>query len=352
MKRERRHELHTNALARWLADTIEAIKPHANTIVLVVCAAALVFAGVSWWRWYSASASQQTWDALARALHSPGAAGALDDLVEKYPGSDVARWAAVLAADTYLRDGCDQVLTSKEMANQQLQKAVDHYATVLEDQRLDPALRERATFGLARAYEALSGTRRSEGELDQAAALYEQLLNDWPQGAYAKMAARRAAELKRTDIRKFYDQLAQYDPRKTSGPEPIGPGQGLLFDPSALPDEPLFQRHDLLKEGPILEKPVAPEERQPAFQPTAATKPEPAAAKPPEKPTDMPAPKGPESAPGGAAKPGAASSVAGPELAPAHAQAAPQPKSPEPPPSKPPVAAPAKPDPGFPEKKP
>ena len=222
MKRERRHELHTNALAQWLADTIEAIKPHANTIVLVVCAAALVFAGVSWWRWYSASASQQTWDALARAINSPSAAGALDDLVEKYPGSEAARWAAVLAADSYLRDGCDQVLTSKEIANQQLQKAVDHYVTVLEDKRLDPALQERATFGLARAYEALSGTRRSEGELDKAAALYDQLLNEWPQGAYAKMAARRAAELKRTDVRKFYDQLAQYDPRKTSGPAPAG----------------------------------------------------------------------------------------------------------------------------------
>ena len=34
MKAERRHELQTNALADWLAKTIQKVQPHANTILI------------------------------------------------------------------------------------------------------------------------------------------------------------------------------------------------------------------------------------------------------------------------------------------------------------------------------
>lgn len=155
MKSERRHELQKNQLADWLAGVIEKIKPYQNAILGVVILAVAVAAGLSWWTQRSAGKEAEAWDqvfaVMARGRMEPGE---FEDIVDKYPGTDVAHWAATMAGDLRLAMGCNALFENKAAANQELRGAgeqdgaVDHYLKVLEESD-NPMLRERATFGLA-----------------------------------------------------------------------------------------------------------------------------------------------------------------------------------------------------------
>ncbi|MFH1266846.1 MAG: hypothetical protein ABIK89_14045, partial [Planctomycetota bacterium] len=100
-------------------------------------------------------------------------------------------------------------------------------------------LQQRASYGLARAYESLAGT---QGGLDKAIETYEDLVAKWPQGAYCELATRRLEELQRQDTKEFYDQFAKFEPRPPLADGPGGPGQGPAFDLDNLSDEGAFSR--------------------------------------------------------------------------------------------------------------
>jgi len=129
---------------------------------------------------------------------------------------------------------------SKATAAQDLRKAVDQYLGVLSSSR-QPAIRERATFALAKAYEALAATRQSEGELEKAVGYYQEVASTWPDGAYAGVAQRRIEDLQRQETKEFYDKFAQYDPQPAySSPLPGGgqtpPLDFESFDEGNVPD--------------------------------------------------------------------------------------------------------------------
>ncbi len=92
------------------------------------------------------------------------------------------------------------------------------------------ALRQRATFGLARA-------RESQGSLEKAMEHYQEVGRNWPEGAYAAAAARRLEDLKKTDTKLLYDRFAKFDPKPLSSPGPGGPGERLPFELDSLPDD-------------------------------------------------------------------------------------------------------------------
>ena len=274
MKRERRHELHTNALARWLAGVIAVVKPYANLILAVVLLAVLVSGVAAWWVRHSAGSTDKAWDAFYRAT-AGGSPGAFEDLVDKYPGTEVAHWSGLMAGDIYLQQGCDQVIRDKVNASQQLQKARDAYLQVLREAQ-QSMLREQATFGLARTYEALSGTRGTGNELQQAAEQYENLVDTWPNSPYVPAAKRRLEELGTMDTKRFYDKLAQYEPKSVYAE---GPGGKPLPSQEAVPEEPA-PKVTIRKPGGSLLKVPEPKPGQPQSKPSASKTPEPGAAKP------------------------------------------------------------------------
>jgi len=98
-------------------------------------------------------------------------------------------------------------------------------------------LHERATFGLARAYEALAGTRQSQGELDKAMESYEAVVAKWPNGAYGELAARRLEELQQEETKSLYDKFAQFEPKPASPDVPGLPGGRPPFSLDSLPEE-------------------------------------------------------------------------------------------------------------------
>jgi len=235
MKRERRHELQDNLLARWLADVTEKAAPFARPVSLAIVLVVLIIAA-----WYvfsnrSRASREAAWSALYQAMQK-GTAADLEAVAEQYAGSEAALWAQVAAADVHLEIGCAQLFSNKADAVQELQKAIDGYLSVRDKVRR-PELKERMLWGLARAYESLAGSRQGQGELDRAVKLYRELAESFPDGRFATLAKRRAEELERQDVQGFYDFFARYEPAPSPPPSGFSPGD-LPFDPGALPPPP------------------------------------------------------------------------------------------------------------------
>lgn len=234
MKSERRHELQHNELADWIGRSYESVRPYANLVLLLVALGLLVAAAWIWWSRQASAGQAVAWNELYRAQLN-GSPAEVQQVAENHPNTDVAHWATAIAGDMYLATGCEQLFTNKATAAQDLRKAVDSYLTVLNESQT-PMLRERATFGLARAYEALSGTRQSQGELDKAIENYRTVVEKWPNGAYTEIATQRLEDLQRSATKQFYDKFAQYDPKPAYTEQPGTPGEKLPFSTDALPD--------------------------------------------------------------------------------------------------------------------
>ncbi len=228
MKSERRHDLQHNELLDWLNKTFAFVGPHANTILIGLIVILGVVAGMKIWSYRSGQTSEKAWNSLYAAMGSEGLAG-LDKVSDDYSNNEVGDWARLISADLRFAAGCEQLFTNKIEAGQELQKAMENYVTVLEMSN-QSAVKERATFGLARTYEAMAGTRQSQGELAKAGEKYQEVVDKWPEGVYAKSAQRRLKDLSRESTKKFYDKFAAYDPKPS-----FDPGVGdLPFDPSSL----------------------------------------------------------------------------------------------------------------------
>lgn len=203
MKTERRHELQTNQLADSLGHWIEAIEPYkrlvaGGAVLVVLLIAALVYANSK-----SSAKVAAAWNDYFKAANS-GDPNQLDDTAEKYPGTPVAIWSYLVAADIRLAQGNDRLLKDKHDGRDQLHKAEEGYELVLKDAR-DPMLKQRAMFGLARTQESL-------GNLPDARKSYDELAKKYPNGPFLAYADRRAADLNKDSTKEFYDWLAHYEP--------------------------------------------------------------------------------------------------------------------------------------------
>ena len=235
MKRERRHELHHNELLEWINRVMETIGPYTNLVLGVLLLAAVTIGAWKWWTRSSANEQAAAWTQLYGALSSQNPAEVLS-VAEQRPGSDVAYWAAVVAGDMYLSQGCDELFRSKATAGQELRKAVEEYLTVLKRSSSE-MIRERATFGLARAYEALAGTSEGQGGLNEAIRYYEDVIKSWPDGTYTALADQRLKDLNNQATKVFYDKFAQYDPQPAYRGQPGMPGEPPPFDLDGLDDQ-------------------------------------------------------------------------------------------------------------------
>lgn len=269
MKAEERHKLETNVLADWIGQTLKDIKPYSRLIVTgVVFLAVILGLAVAWPR-FRDRASASAWDALYNAMATDNYVE-LERIAEEHPGTPVAHWGLIVAADARLAAACMQLFGDKASAAQELRRAIEDYTTVVNEGR-EPELRQRALFGRARAYEAVSGSRQGEGEIPNAIADYEQLVEKWPAGSYSSLAAEQVKRLKSQDTKLFYDKFAAYIPKRPVSKESEPGDQKLPFDTSSLPDDSpsefskLLNLNDLKVKGAKSEQktePAKPEEKK------------------------------------------------------------------------------------------
>lgn len=236
MKSEERHKLHQNVLAVRIAQTITTIKPYQNFILGGVIVAILAVIVVAWRNSESTAQASRSWTQLFTAI-SEGNPAALQKVAGDNPRSYAAPAADLLAADILLAQGCNLLFINRATANQALNKAVELYQKVRE-QNKSPALRAQAAFGVARAYE-------SQGKLEAAVKVYAEVTADWPDTVFAQMSQQRLEDLKRDFTRAMYDQFALYDPKPVFSQPP---GEKPDFD--KLPEEsPIFTPGTLDERG-------------------------------------------------------------------------------------------------------
>jgi hypothetical protein len=209
MNTERRHELEANSLARSLNEWSDRLRPYSNGILIAIAAVLLVYVGASMWSSYQASRSRAAWDDYELAvMENDGDQRGLQRLStsEDHQGTEMQEWALMGWADRQLLRASQMYLTNREEAMSRLTNIAgiyDQYATTAED----PALRNRARLGLARANEML-------GKVDEARQQYARV-----EGALAAVAADRIKELESKQAQETVHWLAT-----TQLPKPSTPG--------------------------------------------------------------------------------------------------------------------------------
>src|SRR5262245_13379689 len=178
MKTERRHELQTNVLAESLARWIEVARPYTKAgLAILIALVAALFA----WGYHSTQSSRHQadgWDEYFDAVNSRDPRGGLNDVVERYAGTPVGNWARVSLADMQLDQGTQLMFANKSAGREELQKTIEAYQAILLESS-QPMLLQRATFGLARAREALGK------DLAKAREDYRSIGLKWPDSPYA-----------------------------------------------------------------------------------------------------------------------------------------------------------------------
>jgi hypothetical protein len=218
MKSDRRHELQTNYLANQLGTVVESGKPYAVWViggVIGVALAALVFGLYSSWQ---QRAETQAWGEYYFSLRADDPE-VFQAVVDQYPRSQAAAWAAQNLADSQLKLGLDRLYVNRELGEEHLNSAVTTYQNVLKSTN-DFELRDRATIGLAQAYEGL-------GKLDEAARHYQQVASSNALPALSSSAAARAAWLKTPEAQEFYTWFAS-ERRVPDAPPQLNPNLGIV----------------------------------------------------------------------------------------------------------------------------
>ena len=286
MKSQERHKLQQNALADWLAKVITATRPYHNAILTGLIVVILVFIVAAWWNSESAAQAENAWTQFFTAFGN-SSTSQLVKVAEDYPRSKASPAAVLAAADLQLAQGCNLLFINKASANQELNKAVEMYQSVL-DQTRSAVFRAQATFGLAR-------TREAQGKLESAVELYSELTTQWPDTAFAQLAARRLEDLKRAATKELYDKFAQFDPKPAFSKEPAEKS-GLDKLPEESPIFKLGTSSDQKPEEKAEDKPAnKTEESKPGENPEkpAVSQPSPSGEKPvdaqPAPVTDKPA---------------------------------------------------------------
>jgi len=233
MKAQERHRLEQNVLADWLGNAIEKSKPFLTPVLVAAAIAVVVFVIASWWMRRGAESAGAAWAKLYAAISGPATPASLEAIAEQYAGTNVAHWATMTASDIRLQEGCRGLFASdRASAIQELRRAVDGCTRIL-NASTQPALRERALFCRARAYESLAAARQSEA-LSNAIADYKELLGneEWAEGPLGTLARHSLENLGNPEFTKFLDQFAAYEAK----PRGTAPGLGGARPPKTVPE--------------------------------------------------------------------------------------------------------------------
>jgi hypothetical protein len=215
MKTERRHELQTNVLASSLAHWTESAQPYGKALLAALLAIVIALFAWLYIRSQNQARTSEGWNDYFQAVNNRDDQ-LLQDVAEQYGGTMVSEWSRLTLADWQLDSGTNRLLVDRSLARDQLREAIEKYQAV-NLQASDNTIRERATYGLARAQEAY-------GELENARETYNKLATNWPESPFAATAKARASVLETQPAKQFYDWIAKYEPPKPLSGEPGTPG--------------------------------------------------------------------------------------------------------------------------------
>ena len=254
MKTERRHELQKNELADTLAQGIDAVRPYGRIIAGVILG--LIVLIVAWAYTSNKSAERQAaaWREYFKAFNEFDL-DALSEVAEDFSGTTAAIWARLSLADLSLERGTTRLLSDKTAGRQLIERGANAYQSVLSNTG-NPMLEQRAHLGLGRSMESLNN-------LDRARREYQIVVERWPDTAVGLDAKNRLEGLNREPIKRFYDWLAKYEPKRSVSQQPGTPGLKPDFniddlDPNDIRLPSAFEEKDKKERAPVTSEPVLP----------------------------------------------------------------------------------------------
>jgi hypothetical protein len=254
MKSERRHELQHNDLQEWIVKSYDRVVPYRSTVLGIGLLAVVLLIGLWIWRSHAASQAADAWASLGVPVLQTDIAN--DQMIpflqqrtiQPYPDSAAADWARVFQGDTSLMVGENRILADKKTGEGLVNQALEAFYNKALETATNPAVREQAMFGKARALESMI---RNKDQLRDAAAAYDDFNTSFPKRMYKAIADKRLEGLKKPDTLKFYEALAKYErkPKVTTPPSD-------LETPHDLPESP----HSALEKlGPLTPLPDYPD---------------------------------------------------------------------------------------------
>jgi hypothetical protein len=314
MKSEERHRLNTNELGQTVQVVGHRLEEHATKIVMAVCGVLVVAAALIWWSRQSNSSSQLAWTKLESAQN----VNDFGEVAETFKGTLAGSWAKLRESELNLQSGLAAMLTDREVALTDLKKAQKGFEVLTDGKRVEPAILERALWGLALTLEATS-----DSDTSKAGDVYQRLLNDVPETYYKPVAEQRIAALKTGGTKEFYAWFSKQNPKPTesrpkdgSAADPFesmlpGPGKSeFSLEPNppksqggkpggtesdgtkpddGKPGDPATKAKDPAPEKPAQDKPDEP--ITPQVKPEETPAPKDGAAKPEKKPETEPNPE-------------------------------------------------------------
>lgn len=263
MKTERRHELERNQLANWLSSKADLAKRYSTSIAAVALGLVVVFAVMRYLSNRAAGRNEIAWEEYYSALDMAplntldperfqDAIKALEDVADAHADARVGQMARLNLADLQRTRGADELFEDRNQSKKLLADAVENYGKVLASPEGKP-LAEQARFGLAQTLECM-------GDLAKAKSEYEQVVESWPDGAFAMQAKNRLGQIDQTESKKFYDDFRS---RKVAR----RPGAGSPGNFGGTTDEDFL---DGL--GGASEDSKSPSADEPGFRPKGASK--------------------------------------------------------------------------------
>ena len=210
MRSEQRHELQHNELAEWLFQTGEQLKPHQN---LILAAVAVLGSGRHQLYPLVATRRQPHRSRLDRVESGDGdrQPEAFAAIAEEYANTIVGQTAAAVFGDLRLAAACDRRFVRRQ-SPKGVESRQESYEKILED-NLSSALRERATYGMARV-------RRSLEIWTPPSSFMATSSTKWPHSAFAAAAKHRLADFKNLEIKLMFNDLRKHEPKGEFADEP------------------------------------------------------------------------------------------------------------------------------------
>lgn len=231
MKSDRRHDLAENALAKWLAEFLEGIKPYKNHIYWTIIIILLGFCAFSAWSYVAKEGQKKAWNQYLLVLNQ----GKLEDLEKlsgDYTSGEIAVRIRLSLGEAYLNEGATLLQFNQAGSTEKLERALGYFSEARKLAHVDPLLTQEIYYGLAQTYESLAIAQSGQDHYAQAVEMFETLLKDYPKGIYTEEAQRRLAMLKHPSTERFVAYLqARPKPSEENVTSGGGSGTDMPFDP-------------------------------------------------------------------------------------------------------------------------
>jgi hypothetical protein len=227
MKSAHRHETDLNL---WLAQQMERLEEHKNTIITVAVAAVAAIVIAAFMLSAGDPRAAADWQSIYESYATSNRARDLKNIADNSPRATAAvLWARKSLADEQLREGTEKLFIDRSEAADLLESAAKNYTEVAEKAAGHSSLVAQAQLGLGRVNE-------SQGNVDAAKKHYAQAIGAAGKDSiFGKVAA---DGIKRLGDPRTSEMLAWFQDQKPKPPKsPLGLPPAGGFD-APLPDRP------------------------------------------------------------------------------------------------------------------